>query len=72
MKFSCMFLNRDTDERKTVPVSLTAQEVKSVEAVRAVGKDADLYAQALALRHSYREVPRGFLHIQPPELQQAS
>jgi hypothetical protein len=72
MKFSCSFINPDTDERKSIPVALTAQEVKSVEAVRAVGKDADLYAQALALRHSYREVPMGFLHTQAPELQQAS
>ena len=72
MKFSCSFINPDTDERKSIPVSLTAQEVKSVEAVRAVGKDGDLYAQAYALRHAYRDVPKGFLHTQAPELQQAS
>jgi hypothetical protein len=72
MKFSCNFLNPDTDERKIIPVSLSAREVESVEAIRAAGKDGNVYAQAYALRHAYREVPTGFLHTEPPKLAHVS
>jgi len=27
-----------------------------------------LLAQAYALNHAYREVPKGFLHTEPPEM----
>ncbi len=65
MKFSCNFQHRDTGECKTVPVALTAEQVKSVQA--AAG-DAVLLAEAYALSHAYREVPKGFLHTDPPRV----
>jgi hypothetical protein len=68
VRFSCNFQNYDTGECKTIPVALTAQQVKSVEAVAASGKDGLLYAQAYALQHAYREVPKGFIHSEPPTL----
>lgn len=63
MRFNCEFEHRETGEHKTVPVVLTAEQVASVEA--AAG-DAQLLAMAYALNHAYREVPRGFLHTEPP------
>jgi hypothetical protein len=66
MRFSCEFEHRDTGEHKTIPVALTAEQVRSVEAIR--GGDAALLAMAYALNHAYREVPKGFLHTQPPEM----
>jgi hypothetical protein len=68
MKFNCPFSNPDTGEHKTIPVALTAQQVKSVEAVRALGKDGNVYAQAYALQQAYREVGPGFVHSEPPQL----
>jgi hypothetical protein len=68
MRFNCTFEHRDTGERKTVPVALSAEEVRSVEAVRALGDYAVLFAEAYALSHAYREVPRGFLHTEPPQV----
>jgi hypothetical protein len=75
MKFTCNFHNQKTDERKTIVVSLNDVECKSVESLRKhKGTDtADLHAQAHALRHAYREVPKGdFHHIEPPQLLLAS
>jgi hypothetical protein len=69
MKFNCPFSNPDTGEHKTIPVALTAQQVRSVEAVRALGKDGTVYARAYALQHAYREVPRDFVHSEPPQLE---
>ena len=69
MRFACNFQHPGTGERKTVPVALTAEQVKSVEAVRmAMAGDASLLAQAMALNHAYREVPKGFLHTEPPKV----
>jgi hypothetical protein len=66
MRYTCRFQHRKTGECKTVPVALTAEQVKSVQAIRARGDDAELFAFAYALQHAYREVPDGFLHIEPP------
>ncbi len=71
MKFSCNFHNPKTDERKTIVVSLSDIERKSVESLRKhKGTDAaDLIAAAHALRHAYREVPKGdFHHVESPTL----
>lgn len=65
MRFSCEFEHRDTGEHRTVPVALTAEQVNSVNA--AAG-DAALLAMAYALNHAYREVPKGFLHTEPPKV----
>ena len=67
MRFSCEFEHRDTGEHKTIPVALTAEQVKSVEAIRATC-DAALLAMAYALNHAYREVPKRFLHTEPPKV----
>ena len=67
MRFNCSFQHRDTGECKTVPVALTAEQVKSVEAISAAG-DAAVLAEAYALNHAYREVPKGFLHTEPPRV----
>jgi hypothetical protein len=67
MKFNCPFSNPDTGEHKTILVALTAQQVRSVEAVRALGKDGTDYAHSYALQQAYREVPRGFAHSEPPK-----
>jgi hypothetical protein len=67
MRFSCEFEHKDSGAHKTIPVALTAEQIKSVEAIRAAG-EADVLAMAYALNHAYREVPKGFLHSKPPEL----
>jgi hypothetical protein len=75
MKFSCNFHNPKTDERKTIVVSLNDAERESVESLRKHKgtETADLIAQAHALRHAYREVPKGdFHHVEPPRLLQPS
>jgi hypothetical protein len=72
MKFDCAFKNPDTDGRESITVELTAEEVKSVQAVRALGKDGDVYAQALALRVAYRHASPHFVHAEPPVEQLAS
>ena len=68
MRFSVEFEN-EAGERRTIIAALSAEEVRSVDAVRALGKEGADYAQAYALQGAYREVPKGFLHTQPPELQ---
>jgi hypothetical protein len=68
MRYSCTFEHPYTGERKTVPVALSAEEVRSVDALRARGDDAVLFAEAYALNHAYREVPKGFLHTEPPKV----
>jgi hypothetical protein len=65
MQYTCEFEHKDTGERKTVVVALSAEEVCSVESLT---DHADLHACAYALRHAYAEVPKGFLHTEPPEL----
>ena len=65
MRFNCNFQHRDTGECKTIPVALTAEQVRSVQATAG---DAALLAEAYALSHAYREVPMGFLHTDPPHL----
>jgi hypothetical protein len=67
MRFNCDFQNPNTGECRTVPVALTAEQVRSVQAIRAAG-DAGLLAAAYALNHAYREVPKGFLHTEPPRV----
>jgi hypothetical protein len=64
--YRCQFLNTKTDQRLSVTAQLTDAEIKSVERLRAGNGDADLYAQACALRHAYREAGKGFQHIEPP------
>ena len=57
MRFDCEFEHRETGERRTIAVQLTADEEH-----KAGG--ADLYLFAYALRHAYGEAPAGFLHVQ--------
>lgn len=68
MRFNCHFLNPNTDEQRTILALLSEAECKSVESLRKHKgtETADLHAQAYALRHAYAEVPRGFLHTEPP------
>ncbi len=63
MRFNCNFQHRGTGECKTIPVVLTAEQVRSVQATAG---DAVLLAEAYALKHAYREAPKGFLHTEPP------
>ena len=67
MRFSCDFAHRTTGECKTIPVALTAEQVKSVEAI-CTADQATVLAMAYALNHAYRSAPKGFLHTKPPEL----
>lgn len=69
MKFKTEFENADTGECKTITAALTAAEVRAVQKLREdAHAEADLHAQAYALRHAYNEVPNGFLHSKPPEM----
>jgi len=45
VRFNCEFEHRSTGEHKTIPVALTAEQVKSVEAIRGAG-EADVLAMA--------------------------
>lgn len=65
MRFSCEFEHLATGECKTIVSVLRAEEVQSVKALT---KDAELIAMAMALRHAYTEVPNGFRHTKPPTL----
>jgi hypothetical protein len=65
MRFSCDFAHRYTGECKQIISALSAAEVASI---KALSKDADVVAMAMALRHAYAEAPKGFLHSKPPEL----
>ncbi|SDK13857.1 MULTISPECIES: hypothetical protein [Bradyrhizobium] len=70
MRFTCKFLNPDTDERKSIVTSLTAAECRSIESLRKHKGDdtAEVTAEACALRRAYSEVPDGFRHVEPPTL----
>lgn len=68
MRFTCQFEHKDTGEQKAVVVALSAEEISSIDAIRAGGDDTELFAEAFALKHAYREVPDGFLHAEPPRL----
>jgi hypothetical protein len=59
MKFEADFINLETDKRMTVEGALTPDEIAKARA----SDDPDLFAQAYALRHAYREVPDGFRHM---------
>jgi hypothetical protein len=65
MRFSCEFEHRSTGESKTIVSALSAAEV---EWVKALSKDADVIAEAYALRHAYAELPAGWCHTKPPEM----
>lgn len=69
MRFTCHFAHPKNGECKTFLATLTPDELRSVEAIRAANGDdqAALIAEALALRAGYREFP-GFLHVEPPTL----
>ena len=70
MKFACKFCNADTDESRTIIAALSAREVESVDALaRAKGTEtSNAVALEYALRAAYREVPKGFVHLEPPAL----
>ncbi len=69
MRFTCQIEHKDTGEQKAVVVALSAEEVGSIEAMRAArDENADLMSEALALHHAYHEVPNGFRHTEPPLL----
>jgi len=70
MRFTCNFLNPDTDERKSIVAALSAAECRSIDSLRKHkgGETAEVHAQAYALRHAYSEVPDGFRHVEPPAL----
>jgi hypothetical protein len=69
MRFTCHFANPKNGERRTFLATLTSDELRSVEAIRAAYGDdqAALIAEALALRAAYRELP-DFLHVEPPTM----
>ncbi len=56
MRIECEFRNPATGETRLIAVQLTADEID-----RAGGRE--LYEQAYALRHAYREAPAGFYHV---------
>jgi hypothetical protein len=58
MKYTCTFLHPKTRERRTIVVELNKTEVAALEQKHAV------VGEAYALRHAYRDMPRGFLHEQ--------
>jgi hypothetical protein len=68
MRFECSFNDPSTGECKAIVISLSAKEVESITSLRKVKgtETADVTALAYALRHAYREVPRGFLHTEQP------
>jgi len=67
VRYSCDFEHRDTGARKTIVAALSAEQIKSVEAI-CTADQAAVLAMAYALNKAYREVPKGFLHSRPPEL----
>lgn len=71
MKYRCSFFEPYTNEQKIITVALSAAEVRSIEAMRAArNTNADVHAEAHALRRAFAEVPEGFMHDKPPELMQ--
>jgi hypothetical protein len=58
MKYTCDFVHPKTRERRTIVVTLNETEVAELEQQPAV------VGEAYALRHAYRDMPRGFLHEQ--------
>jgi hypothetical protein len=73
MRYSCLFSHR-SGATKSVIIALEAVEIRSIEALRKLrgAAEADIVAQAYALRHAYREVSRGFKHSEPPTAVRAS
>jgi hypothetical protein len=69
VRFTCEFEHEHTGEHRTVPVALSAMEVRSL---RDLTRDAEVIAEAMALRHAYAEVPNGFRHTKPPKQLQLS
>ena len=66
--FDCSFQNPKTGERRCVTVALTDHDLAAVAHIRLMDGDAqaDLHAQAHALHHAYKKVPRGFGHDARP------
>ena len=63
MRFSCEFEHRKTGVRKTIVATLTPAQVRRVQGLT---EHAEVNAMAMALAHAYAEVPKGFLHVEPP------
>jgi hypothetical protein len=66
VKFECDFSDPDDrSQQVTIPVELTADEVKAIRALRR-DNDPHLWVkiQSYALRAAYRLAPEGFQHIQ--------
>jgi hypothetical protein len=63
MRFACSFQHPATGECKSVVATLSAEEIRSV---KALGENAEVIAEACALRHAYRQVAEGFVHTEPP------
>jgi hypothetical protein len=66
MRFECDFANPDDmRQRVTIPVELTADEVRAVRALR---RDGDPHVEvkvlAYALRAAYAKAPSGYQHVQ--------
>jgi hypothetical protein len=64
VKFLCAFTDPDDrSQNVTIPVELSANEVKAIRALRREG-DPHLWVkmQAYALRHAYQMAPDGFQH----------
>jgi hypothetical protein len=59
MKFEIKFANKTDKQTRTVAVELTADETARARAHLC----PDVAIEAYALRHAYKRVPRGFLHI---------
>lgn len=60
MTFECQFWDPDTGEERVVLVRLTDAEVASAQRDP---PNAEVMKAAFALRHAYREVPKGFRHV---------
>ena len=69
MRFKVDFLNDATDERRSIIAALSAEECRSIDAMRpkAGTEQTDLVARSMAMRAAYSEVPLGFRHTGPPQ-----
>jgi hypothetical protein len=67
-QYVCSFKNPKTGERCEALVILDKKDEEAVAFHRDSGGEEEVLAMALALRHAYQTVPKGFLHDRPPEL----
>jgi hypothetical protein len=65
MRFECDFVSLDDRRQQvTIPVALTADEIKAINCLRRDGDPhVDVKTQAYALRRAYQMAPHGYRHI---------